>query len=223
MNGATANAVFNIGYLPPGWQSAGAGDLDGDGKADLVWRDGNTGDVSVWLMNGARIKALKDVASGVPLTWQIAGVGDLDGDGKADLVWRDTQTGAVSVWLMDGLGLKLPAFDVSPSVDHAWQIAGLGDLDGDGKADLVWRQMQSGDVAVWLMDGATVKQSPVVAEGVPLAWRIAKVKDFDGDGKADLLWRNAQNGDVALWLINGVAVAHASAVSSGMPLEWQIQ
>jgi len=38
-----------------------------------------------------------------------------------------------------------------------WQIVGVGDLDGDGKADLVWRNNHSGDVAEWLMDGATLK------------------------------------------------------------------
>src|SRR5262245_920888 len=102
MNGATTTAVFIISSVPLGWQSAGAGHFDGDGKADLVWRNGNTGAVAVWLMDGARIKALKDVASGVPLTWQIAGVGDLDGDGNADLVWRNGQNGDVALWLMNG-------------------------------------------------------------------------------------------------------------------------
>jgi hypothetical protein len=56
----------------------------------------------------------------------------------------------------------------------AWQIAGVGDLDGDGKADLIWRHSQTGDVSAWLMDGATVKQAPVVAPGVPLAWQIQR-------------------------------------------------
>ena len=62
--------------------------------------------------------------------------------------------------------------DVASNVPLAWQVVGLGDLDGDGKADLVWRGMQTGDVAVWLMNGVTVKQAPVVAAGVPLTWQI---------------------------------------------------
>src|SRR5206468_12514465 len=46
------------------------------------------------------------------------------------------------------------------------------DLSSDGKADLVWRNTRTGDVAVWLMDGVAVTQGPVVASGVPLEWII---------------------------------------------------
>jgi len=57
---------------------------------------------------------------------------------------------------------------VSAGVPLTWQIVGLGDLDGDGKVDLIWRQIQTGDVATWLMNGVTVKQAPIVnASKVP--------------------------------------------------------
>jgi hypothetical protein len=46
------------------------------------------------------------------------------------------------------------------------------DVNGDGKADLVWRETQNGDVAVWLMDGARVINNYVVSAGVPLVWQI---------------------------------------------------
>lgn len=54
----------------------------------------------------------------------------------------------------------------------AWEIAGIGDLDADGRADLLWRETETGDLAAWLMSGATVKQSSVIAPGVPLTWQI---------------------------------------------------
>ncbi|PYR37517.1 MAG: hypothetical protein DMF89_21740 [Acidobacteria bacterium] len=43
---------------------------------------------------------------------------------------------------------------VSAGVPLPWQIVALGDLDGDGKTDLGWRHGQTGDVAVWLMNGS---------------------------------------------------------------------
>ena len=197
------------------------GDLDGDTKSDLIWRQNQTGDVAVWLMNGATVKQNPVVASGVPLVWQIAGVGHLDGNFSADLVWRQTQTGDVSVWLMNGVRVTQESI-VASGIPLAWQIVGMGDVDGDGKVDLVWRQSQTGDVAVWLMDGATVKQGPVVAPGVPLAWQIAGVGDLDGDGKADLVWRHSQTGDVAVWLMDGATVKQGPVVAPGVPLAWQI-
>ncbi len=208
--------------VPLAWQIVGVRDLDGDGKADLVWRHSQTGDVAVWLMDGATVKKGPVVASGVPLAWQIVGAGDLDGDGKADMVWRHTQTGDVAVWLMNGVTVKQGPV-VAAGVPLAWQISGVGDLDGDGKADLVWRHAQTGDVAAWLMNGVTVKQGPVVASGVPLTWQIVKVGDVDGDGKADLVWRQTQTGDVAVWLMDGVTVKKGPVVASGVPLAWQIQ
>ena len=87
---------------------------------------------------------------------------------------------------------------------------------------MVWRDMQTGDVAVWLMEGAMVRQGPV-ARAVPLQWRIAKVEDVDGDGKADLVWQEMQTGDVAVWLMHGVTLPETGILAPGVPLPWQIQ
>jgi hypothetical protein len=203
------------------WRIVSANDLDGDGQSDLVWRQMQTGDVAVWLLNGATATQAPVVASGVPLAWKIAGTGDLDGDGKADVIWRHTQSGAVAVWLMDGVTVKdVPV--IAGGVPLAWQIVGTGDLDGDRKGDLVWRSTQTGDVAVWFMNGATAKAGPVIASGVPLAWRIDGVGDLDGDGKADLIWRHTLNGDLAGWLMDGASIRQGPVISAGGPLEWQI-
>src|SRR5207249_1705599 len=110
-------------------------------------------------------------------------------------------------------------------VDFSWQIAGIRDIDGDGRSDLVWRQTQTGDVAVWLTEkfGAPpVKPGQIVAAGVPLQWEIVGVGDLDGDRKADLVWRHTQAGDVAVWLMDGVTVKSGPVVSPGVPLEWEI-
>jgi hypothetical protein len=56
----------------------------------------------------------------------------------------------------------------------------------------LWRNTQSGDVAIWLIHGAAVVQGPVVSSGVPQEWQISDVGDFDADGRADLLWRHTQ-------------------------------
>jgi hypothetical protein len=66
------------------------------------------------------------------------------------------------------------------------------------KVTSFWRQIQTGDVVVWLMNGATT----LIAAGVPTAWQIMAVADINGDRKADLIWRQTQTGDVAAWLWN---------------------
>jgi len=97
--------------------------------------------------------------------------------------------------------------------------------DGWTQADLIWRHGQTGDVAVWLMDGVSVKQAPLVWLGVASAWQISGVEDVDGDGNADLVWRNEQSADVAVWLMNGVTVRQSSTsiIGNAVPLGWRFQ
>ena len=51
-------------------------------------------------------------------------------------------------------------------------IADIGDLDGDGKADIVLRNTNTGDVGVWLGNGLTLGSTGVIAAAVPLEWTI---------------------------------------------------
>ena len=70
----------------------GAGDFDGDGKADILWRNRTTGQDFIWLMNGGTITGSGSLGY-VSSDWTIEGVGDFNGDGKADILWRNTTHG----------------------------------------------------------------------------------------------------------------------------------
>ena len=48
----------------------------------------------------------------------------------------------------------------------------VADVNGDGKADLVWRNTSSGEVVIWLMNGAMIASSGYLG-GVSQAWKIA--------------------------------------------------
>ena len=55
-----------------------------------------------------------------------------------------------------------------------WVIAGTGDFNADGRSDILWRDNNSGGVAMWLMSGATVIASLGVGN-VPSDWQIQGV------------------------------------------------
>ena len=95
-------------------------------------------------------------------------------------------------------------------------------MDGDRKADLVWRHTTTGEVAVWLLNGATRTGGGAVGQVSDLRWRIAAIGDVDGDGNADLVCRHTDTGEVAVWLLNGASIAGAGVVTQVPDFDWQI-
>ncbi|KJU86904.1 FG-GAP repeat-containing protein [Candidatus Magnetobacterium bavaricum] len=97
------------------------------------------------------------------------------------------------------------------------------DFNGDGKADMLWQDITTGDVYVWLLNDGTAKSGNYVARGIPSDWQIRLSEDFDGDGKADVLWQNTNTGAVYIWLMNGAAIASGGYVVRSMPQDWQVR
>jgi hypothetical protein len=192
-------------------------DVNGDEKADLVWRNTGSGAVAMWLMDGTTVAATGFPGS-VPLEWQIAEVGDVNGDGMGDLLWRNMNSGMVAVWLMNGTTVSSTGFPAG--VPLMWQIAVVGDMDGNGTADLVWRNTGSGAVALWFMNGPNIV-STGFPPGASLDWKIQAVGDVNGDGLGDLVWRHANSGWVAVWLMNGARISSTGMVA-GIASTWEI-
>ncbi|MBF0606539.1 MAG: M6 family metalloprotease domain-containing protein [Magnetococcales bacterium] len=197
-------------------------DFDGDGKGDILWHNTQTGDVVIWLMNGANISTGSMVVMNVPLTWQIKATGDFNGDGKTDILWQNTENGDVVVLLMNGATISSGAY-VANGIPSDWTIKAVADFNGDGKADVLWQNTTTGDVAMWLLNGMTISSGDYVVTGIPGNWQIKAVGDFDGDSKADVLWQDTASGDVAMWLLNGMTISSGNYVVRGIPANWQIK
>ena len=99
--------------------------FNGDGYSDILWRDGNSGLVAIWEMNGSAVLAPSGGVGAVTSNWQIVGTGDFNGDGYSDLLWRDSNSGTVAIWEMNGLSV-LASSGVG-GVPSNWQIVGTGD------------------------------------------------------------------------------------------------
>jgi hypothetical protein len=180
MNGITlqSGTLTTPPNMDPAWRASATGDFNADGKPDILWRHGTTGQLRIWTMNGAvRLSELETAPNGLSdLNWRVAGAGDFNSDGKPDILWRHAVSGRNVAWLMDGTARISGSF-LSPDTvtDTNWQMAGVGDFNSDGKPDILWRHALTSKLVVWLMDGL-VRLDGVFTEPAALAdpqWQVA--------------------------------------------------
>jgi sugar lactone lactonase YvrE len=207
------------------WKIVGLGDFDGDGKADILWRNTASGENYIYFMDGTTIKPgegyIRTVAD---QDWQVAGIGDFDGDGKADIFWRNSTTGENYIYSMDGLSIKPSEGYLRTVADTNWQIVGVADFDGGGKASILWRNSTSGENYLYPMDGLTIRPTEGYVRTVAdTNWELKGVGDFDGDGRADILWRHALSGQNYIYIMNGNTIQGSEGyVRTVADLNWQI-
>jgi len=112
-----------------------------------------------------------------------------------------------------------------------WQIAGAGDYNGDGRPDILWQNMSTGERGVYLMNGTSV--TGWLSLGiVSTDWSLGpngtlkqtvanNPDDFNGDGQSDILWQNTSTGERGIYLMNGTTVTSWMSLGT-VPTTWQI-
>jgi FG-GAP-like repeat len=108
--------------------------------------------------------------------------------------------------------------DSAVAVPAASKLADTHDFNGDGFSDIVWTGT-SGDIAVWLMNGAEVMLSgtPGTAQST---WSIVGQRDFNGDGTYDFLWRDT-SGNTSIWFMVGTQVFSTGTIGN-IPTTWSV-
>lgn len=116
------------------------GDLTGDGRADLLARKASTGDIYVLAAKSdGTLAAAKKIRSAWTTYTHIVGAGDLNGDGIGDVLARRNDG---TLFRYDGAGDGTLKDRVTVFTDWGASyntLVGVGDITGDGKADLVVR------------------------------------------------------------------------------------
>jgi hypothetical protein len=228
-NPATAAAILQSNQINAylGSSVAGAGDVNGDGYADVIvgapnYDAGQTNEGAAFVylgsatgvVSGSRAVLQSDEAE-AHLGQSVAGAGDVNGDGYADVIvgapYYDApeySEGAAFVFLgsATGVGNGSPATAATTLLASygqthlGWCVAGAGDINGDGYADVIvgasFNLGAAGEACLFLGSAAgipsgTQATAPIHLQcdqdGALLASSLAGAGDVNGDGYADVI------------------------------------
>ena len=176
-------------------------DLDGQGRSTLVVRAATGSQFQAGRLVNSIFQwtAMSDPGPDFRL---IAAV-DFAGNGKSDLpMLRDNEA------LLNANGQGITQFwpdfvNTSPvplnNVKPAWDVQAVGDLDGDGFGDLVWRFRgmspnfdDQGVSFIWFSNGGGITQVRKRG-GAPLTWALLGAADINADSAADMLYISPAN------------------------------
>ncbi len=171
---------------PPGGVLAGAGYVDEDGYADLLWevpRSGpfSTADVVVWYLGAGGQVARTGTLGAVADDETVVGALDLRADGTVDLLLRD-ERGSLFLAMVDAGSISSVVTLAHPGT--SWNVAATPDLNGDGRDEILMRSL-GGSIRVVFPTGGSFDLGNYGAD-----FSVAGTPDLDGNGWDDLLLRS---------------------------------
>ncbi|MCW2413517.1 MULTISPECIES: FG-GAP repeat domain-containing protein [unclassified Sphingobium] len=199
-------------YPTPGLTSAVIADLNGDGRPDIVTVSYQSNKFYVLLNEGRRkFRTIRYPHQAPPYDQMLGGprdiaAADYDGDGILDLAFSMYETNLIEVWRGDGKGGFAP-WRRNPSFGRIPYHLKTGDVDGDGRADIVVGNRSTSDNVVLLHNGPdrfvyrgsftpeTAKNAEATADEI----RDVMLADIDKDGRLDLVAAARESGKLIFW------------------------
>ena len=180
-------------------KSASTGDLNGDGRADIVMTidqsghpaDGSTG---AWLIQENQTAAWGDLSTRTS-GWEIFGTGKTAAGKDTDDVYIRSYDNVIGAWTTGDDG-KVTGWETVGEFSADTQIVGLGDFNGNEQTDLLLRNNNG---AVGCFFTSEEKHGWNYFQSIGDEWKLSAVGDLNGDGRDDVVLKH-DAGFAGCWL-----------------------
>jgi hypothetical protein len=185
------------------------GDVNVDGRLDIITAPGGGSGPLVRVWDGLTgVKLREFLAYGAAFTGGVfVAAGDINGDGRDDIITTPGPGGGPNVRVFNGAdGMMIQSFFAYGPAFTGGVFVGAGDVDGDGRDDIITAPGPGGGPNVKVFSGtnlAVLRNFLAFDAGFTGGVRVAAA-DLNGDGRADIITAPGPGGAPQVRVFSGV-------------------
>lgn len=178
------------------------GDVNGDGRLDIVAVNSSTSTAGVLLgQAGGTFAAVVSYSTGANSGPFRLALGDVNADGRPDIITANFGSNSAGVLLGQASGTFAPVVLYATGTNSFPNSAALGDVNGDGRADIVTANYGAATVGVLAgQAGGTFAAAVSYSTGATTSPYAVALGDVNGDGRADIITANSGSSTVGVLL-----------------------